>query len=63
MVLFLALLWCLEVVVSSSEPFSNDFEGGLRFLHLAGLCRKRRPWSISLIIEDLVVSFTSKPAY
>ena len=57
------LLQCLEVVISSFEPFPSDFEGGLLFLHLEGVggsCRKRRPLSISLIIEDLVISYTSK---
>ena len=27
----LTLLWCLEVVISSSKPFPNDFEGGSSF--------------------------------
>ena len=61
--LFLKLLHCLKVVISSFEPFPSDFEGALRFLHLGGglgLHRKRRRWSILLIIEDLVVSYTSK---
>ena len=34
--------------------------GGSSFSTFGGLCRKRRPRSISLIIEDLVVSYTSK---
>ena len=43
----------------------SDIEVGLRFLHLGGggelgLHRKRRRWSILLIIEYLVVSYTSK---
>ena len=46
------------------QPFTSDFEGGLRFVHTGGrgggLCRKRRPWSKFFIIEDLVVSYTSK---
>ena len=46
------------------QPFPSDFEGGLRFVHRGGrgrgLCRKRRPWSKFFIIEDLVVSYTSK---
>ena len=46
--------------MSSFEPFPCDFERDLRFLHLGGLCRKRRPQSILLIIEDLIVSNTSK---
>ena len=25
-----------------------------------GLCSKRRPWSVSLVIEDLIVSYSSK---
>ena len=37
-------------------PFPRDFEGGLRFLHLGGgggggLCKKGRPWSMSLIMK------------
>jgi len=58
------LLLSLEVVISSFEPFPSDFERRLRFLHLEGVgegvCRKRTPWSISLIIEGLVISYTSK---
>ena len=46
-VLFLTLLLCLEVVISSFKLFPSDFERGLIFL------------SISLTIEDLVVSYTS----
>ena len=34
--LFLKLLHCLKVVISSFEPFPSDFEGALRFLHLGG---------------------------
>ena len=47
-VLFLTLLLCLEVVISSFKLFASDFEGGLIFQ------------SISLTIEDLVVPYTSK---
>ena len=45
------------------QPFPSDFEGGSSFCtHRGegGLCRKRRPWSKFFIIEDLVVSYTSK---
>ena len=64
--LFLKLLHCLKVVISSFEPFPSDFQGALRFLHLGGgggelgLHIKRRRWSILFIIEYLVVSYTSK---
>ena len=47
--LFPSLLLCLQVVISSFEPFLSDIERGLRFLHLGGgggggggLWRKRR---------------------
>ena len=33
---FPSLLLCLQVVISSFEPFLSDIEGGLRFLHLGG---------------------------
>ena len=33
--MFLTLLWCLEVVISSFESFPSDFTEVLRFL---GLC-------------------------
>ena len=33
--IFLTLLWCLEVVISSFELFPSDFMGALRF---QGLC-------------------------
>ena len=50
--LFLTLLWCLEVVKSSVQPFPSDFEGGLHFLHTGGKTK-------FCIIEDIVVSYTS----
>ena len=55
--LFLTLLKCLEVVVSSFEPFPSDFKGGggLRFLHLGGYLENERP-----DLEDLVVSYRFK---
>ena len=57
--LFLTLLKCLEVVVSSFEPFASDFKGGgvggLRFLHLGGYLENEHP-----DLEDLVVSYCFK---
>ena len=51
------LTFCLSFL----ESVLSDFEGSLVFLHLGlgrgGGCRKRKPWSNSLIIEDLVVSY------
>ena len=51
--------------LSFLESILSDFEGSLGFLHLGlgrggGGCRKRKPWSNSLIIEDLVVSYISQ---
>ena len=34
--------------------------GGFAFYTPGGLCRKGRPWSKFCIIEDIVVSYTSK---
>ena len=52
----------IVAICTTFEPFLTDFEEVLRFLHLGGggVCRKRRPWAISLIIEDPAVSYTSK---
>ena len=36
----------------------SNIKGGLCILHLGAGGRKQRPWSNSLIIEDLVVSYT-----
>ena len=45
------------------EPFSSDFEGGLRFLHLiggGGVVENEDPGQInSLIIENSHVSYTT----
>ena len=54
----------LTSCLSFLESILSDFEGSLGFLPLglgrgAGGCRKRKPWSNSLIIEDLVVSYIS----
>ena len=52
------LTFCLSFL----ESILSDFEGSLGFLHLGlrgGGGGKRKPWSNSLIIEDLVVSYIS----
>ena len=53
--------------LSFPESILSDFERSLGFLPLGlgrrgggGGCRKRKPWSNPLIIEDLVVSYTSQ---
>ena len=58
--MFLTLLQCLEVNKSSFQPFPSDFKGVFVFYTPEGLCRKRRSWSKFCIIEDIVVSYTSK---
>ena len=61
--LFLILLYCLKVVISSFEPFPSDFKGGSSFSTFGGgggVCRKRRVWLILFVTEDIVVSYTSK---
>ena len=57
----------LTSCLSFLESILSDFEGSLGFLPLGlgrrgggGGCRKRKPWSNSLIIEDLVVSYISQ---
>ena len=58
------LTFCLYFL----ESILSDLEGSLGFLHLGlrrgggagGRCGKRKPWSNSLIIEDLVVSYISQ---
>ena len=56
------LTFCLSFL----ESILSDFERSLGFLPLGlgrggeGGCRKRKPCSNSLIIEDLVVSYTSQ---
>ena len=49
----------LTLYLFDLENILSDFEGSLRFLHFGvgggGGCRKRRPWSNSLIIEVLVI--------
>ena len=50
------LTFCLSFL----ESILSDLEESLGFLHLGLRRGKRKPWSNSLIIEDLVVSYISQ---
>ena len=50
------LTFCLSFL----ESILSDLEESLGFLHLGLMRGKRKPWSNSLIIEDLVVSYISQ---
>ena len=50
------LTFCLSFL----ESILSDLEESLGFLHLGLRWGKRKPWSNSLIIEDLVVSYISQ---
>ena len=48
------------LLIRTKMIFQVILSGVFVFYTPGGLCRKRRPWSKFCIIEDIVVSYTSK---